>query len=312
MLQIDENIGGRQDRKNNGLRTKTLAVGLLMMAGCFVVGYFGATTTTTTTAHPRGVSSPNGNFSTQKNHSQNSIQISIHNLTLHKFLHLLFLKHNMSLTRSGKVNGMVSNLQQYTYGTVITITNNTPYATHVVPHVEYGGFGQCVYPDGPIASGGTWTASMGGTCLVTRIFVILNDPDPKGKPTVKPTVKPTNPPVPSGCKAKKNNSGVTDAGCARCENGDKYWPCNLNPPMCEGTGCPWTSPNSTSEPTVVPTPIFTWSPSFTWECKPYDRPSVIGESYTQFSITMDDEERMEHGFPGDHWDDACSVVSIVA
>ena len=39
----------------------TLAVGLLMVVGCFAVGYFSATTTTTTTtAHPR-VSLPNGN-----------------------------------------------------------------------------------------------------------------------------------------------------------------------------------------------------------------------------------------------------------
>ena len=55
MLQVDENIGGRQDQKNNSLRTKTLAVGLLMVVGCFVVGYFSATTTTaaTTTAHTR-------------------------------------------------------------------------------------------------------------------------------------------------------------------------------------------------------------------------------------------------------------------
>ena len=45
MLQVDENIGGRQYQKYNGLRTKTLAVGLLMMVGCFVVGYLGATTT---------------------------------------------------------------------------------------------------------------------------------------------------------------------------------------------------------------------------------------------------------------------------
>ena len=61
MLQVDENIGGRQDQKSNGLRTKTLAVGLLMVLGCFAVGYFSATTTTTTTtAHPR-VSLPNGN-----------------------------------------------------------------------------------------------------------------------------------------------------------------------------------------------------------------------------------------------------------
>ena len=61
MLQVDENIGGRQDQKNNGLQTKTLAVGLLMVLGCFAVGYFSATTTTAT-AHTRGVSSPNGNL----------------------------------------------------------------------------------------------------------------------------------------------------------------------------------------------------------------------------------------------------------
>ena len=59
MLQVDENIGGRQDQKNNGLQTKTLAVGLLMVVGCFVVGYFSAGTTAT--AHTRGVLSPNGN-----------------------------------------------------------------------------------------------------------------------------------------------------------------------------------------------------------------------------------------------------------
>ena len=57
-------------------------------------------------------------------------------------------------------------------------------------------------------------------------------------PTVKPTVKPTNPPVPSGCKAKKNNGvGVTDSACAACKNGQTWWPCDMNPPMCEGTGC---------------------------------------------------------------------------
>ena len=49
MLQVDENIGGRQDQKSYGLRTKTLAVGLLMVLGCFAVGYFSATTTTTAT-----------------------------------------------------------------------------------------------------------------------------------------------------------------------------------------------------------------------------------------------------------------------
>ena len=44
MLQVDENIGGRQDQKNNRLRTKTLIVGLLMVVGCFAVGYFSAGT----------------------------------------------------------------------------------------------------------------------------------------------------------------------------------------------------------------------------------------------------------------------------
>ena len=57
MLQVDANIGGRQDQKNNSLRIKTLAVGLLMVVGCFAVGYFSAGTTT---AHTR-VSTPNGN-----------------------------------------------------------------------------------------------------------------------------------------------------------------------------------------------------------------------------------------------------------
>ena len=52
MLQVDENIGGRQDQKNQNLRTKMLAVGLMMVLGCFAaMGYFSATTTT----------SPNGN-----------------------------------------------------------------------------------------------------------------------------------------------------------------------------------------------------------------------------------------------------------
>ena len=54
MLQVDENIGGRQDQKNNSLRTKTLAVGLLM-GSCFAAGYFSTTTTiaATTTATTR-------------------------------------------------------------------------------------------------------------------------------------------------------------------------------------------------------------------------------------------------------------------
>ena len=44
--------------------------------------------------------------------------------------------------------------------------------------------------------------------------------------------------VPSGCQAKKNNGvGVTDSACAACKNGRTWWPCDMNPPMCEGTGC---------------------------------------------------------------------------
>ena len=51
MPQVEENIGGRHDQKKNQSRTtKTwAAVGLLMMVGCFAVGYFRATTTTTAT-----------------------------------------------------------------------------------------------------------------------------------------------------------------------------------------------------------------------------------------------------------------------
>ena len=59
MLHVDDNIGGRQDQKNNSLQTKTLIFGLLMVVGCFAAGYFSAGTTTAT-AHTR-VSSPNGN-----------------------------------------------------------------------------------------------------------------------------------------------------------------------------------------------------------------------------------------------------------
>lgn len=45
--------------------------------------------------------------------------------------------------------------------------------------------------------------------------------------------------VPPGCNAKKNihDVGVTDAACAACQNGQIWWPCNLDPPMCEGAGC---------------------------------------------------------------------------
>ena len=77
MLQVDENIGGRQDQKNQNQRTKTLAVGLMMVLGCFAVGYFSATApNATTTAHTRGVMSQNGNSFQQQ---------FIHNILFNSF-----------------------------------------------------------------------------------------------------------------------------------------------------------------------------------------------------------------------------------
>ena len=95
MLQVDENIGGRQDKKNNNSRqTKTLAGGLLLVLGCFAVGYFSVTTTTiATTAHTR-VSSPNGNsfpIYNNKKYSQNSFQFFITHILTCVFF---FSKHN--------------------------------------------------------------------------------------------------------------------------------------------------------------------------------------------------------------------------
>ena len=173
MLQVDENIGGRQDQKYNGLRTKTLAVGLLMMVGCFVVGYFSATTTTTT-AHTRGVSSPNGNSFHIYIPIPSQEFYSIHYPAISRSLNsciFFFTKHNLTLTRSGKVNGMVSNLQHYPY---VHITNNTPYATRYpygVNVVYVGCSSDYVYE--AIAPGGSWTASSRGVCLVYRIAAVL-------------------------------------------------------------------------------------------------------------------------------------------
>ena len=86
MLQVDANIGGRQDqKKNNGLRTMTLAVGLWMMVGCLVVGYYFSattTTTTTTTAHTRDVLSPNGKYLQTKSFRNILIPFIPRNLTL--------------------------------------------------------------------------------------------------------------------------------------------------------------------------------------------------------------------------------------
>jgi len=130
MLQVDENIGGRQDQKNQNLPTKMLAVGLLMLVGvgCFVVGFFSVTTTNTAnTAHTR-VSSP-------------------------------------------KVDGMVSNLQDYP---VVHITNKTP---HYSPRVFVRFDGSSCYPDftpSGLDDGDTWTPNKREGCLVGKISAILN------------------------------------------------------------------------------------------------------------------------------------------
>ena len=82
-----------------------------------------------------------------------------------------FTKHNLTLTRSGKVNGMVSNLQHYPY---VHITNNTPYATRYpygVNVVYVGCSSDYVYE--AIAPGGSWTASSRGLCLVHFVSAIL-------------------------------------------------------------------------------------------------------------------------------------------
>ena len=71
MLQVDENIGGRQDQKNQNQRTKMLAVGLMMVLGCFAVGYFSATAPNATTT-----ASQNGNSFQQQ---------FIHNILFNSF-----------------------------------------------------------------------------------------------------------------------------------------------------------------------------------------------------------------------------------
>ena len=107
------------------------------------------------------------------------------NLTLHKFLPLFLCKHNLSLTRSGKVAGMVSNLQHYPY---VTITNKTPYDTlqgkfdfHDVLYndVEYS-TDFCKNDRYSVAAHQTWKASSRGTCLVSTITAVLTLPDGSG------------------------------------------------------------------------------------------------------------------------------------
>ena len=73
---------------------------------------------------------------------------------------------------------MVSNLQHYPYA---TITNKTPYATHQYllkwsgVDVYYASTKICSvdYINEGIASGGKWTASSRGVCLITIITAVI-------------------------------------------------------------------------------------------------------------------------------------------
>ena len=121
-------------------------------------------------------------ISTTKFLRKNSIPFNTRHLTLHEFLHRIFFftKHNLPLNHSGKVDGMVSNLQHYPY---VTITNKTPYDTHKFgPPFTWLGFGYVQYDgafcsmdiiDDVIASGDAWTASSRGLCLVEIISVLV-------------------------------------------------------------------------------------------------------------------------------------------
>jgi len=59
--------------------------------------------------------------------------------------------------------------------------------------------------------------------------------------TSSPSKHPTYAPkATTGCKAIKNNgAGVSDGSCKKCipPNNVSWWPCNNNPPTCEGTEC---------------------------------------------------------------------------
>ena len=73
---------------------------------------------------------------------------------------------------------LVSNLQHYPYA---TITNKTPYATHQYlskwsgVDVYYASTKICSvdYINEGIASGGKWTASSRGVCLITIITAVI-------------------------------------------------------------------------------------------------------------------------------------------
>merc|ERR1712003_575386 len=60
--------------------------------------------------------------------------------------------------------------------------------------------------------------------------------------TPEPTPGPTNAPTPNSCTAipqerlPKGSWATTDTNCGKCEppNNVKWYPCNKNPPICEG------------------------------------------------------------------------------
>ena len=56
--------------------------------------------------------------------------------------------------------------------------------------------------------------------------------------TYHPTsIFPSSAPISNSCKAKEDNQDWVDAACADCETGYIWWPCNNDPPTCEGTSC---------------------------------------------------------------------------
>ena len=91
-------------------------------------------------------------------------------------------------------------------------------------------------------------------------------------PTASPVSQPPSTPVPtltsngSSCTAIPQNQlpngswATSDDQCATCATGNIWWPCNLNPPLCQcGTSSPTSPP--TGLPTQLPTPVPTAPPT---------------------------------------------------
>ena len=107
-------------------------------------------------------------FVTFRFHSFPAISLS------HNFCIFDFTKHNLSLTCSGKVDGMVTITSKIPYFAII---NETPYASYVVNMGNDNNvfYGTTFCNDGPdhVASGQTWTASTRIPCIVSRMDATL-------------------------------------------------------------------------------------------------------------------------------------------